>query len=121
MTANLPDNVTTETVYHVDSTAGSEINVSINEHGEVWIRQDGDRVVIAASAVPGLIAALQSAAGIPAPPDPDHVVDKDGDRWNRNEDGTYTLEGEAVGSRYAHRSLEYVRTYWGAAPTREVR
>lgn len=103
MTANLPDNVTAETVYTVRSDSHMDAKVHVALDGSVWITQAEDgHVIVPTSAIPGLIAALSAAAGLPLPeapePDPTFIIDGEGDRWERQADGRFVLyvEGHPV-------------------------
>lgn len=115
MTANLPDNVTAVTRFTIDQ--GDDAGEIYVEQGDesVWIRQDDDTVLVRVDALPGLIAALQAAAGIQATGDhPAFVIDNDGDRWERNADGLYCMRSGRTGELYGDfRPLAYIRRNYG--------
>lgn len=46
------------------------------------------------------------------------VRDADGDKWNRNEDGTYTMDGEPIGPYY-NRPLSWVASRFGPLETED--
>jgi hypothetical protein len=117
MTANLPDNVTTETVYTVRSDSHMDARVHVALDGSVWITQAEDgHVIVPTSAIPGLIAALSAAAGLDvptAPALPAYVIDGDGARHELASDGTYRLCLRDGTHGHIRRTLEYIRAEIG--------
>lgn len=118
MTTNLPDTVKATTTYTVASANFADIVVEPYGDGGVNITQlDDDGIAVAADSIPGLIAALQAAAGITDPQGPAYVIDRDGDRWERASDGGYHLRARSSGHLYDDpedaRTLAYIDETYG--------